>query len=174
MKNIVNLHGVFMNIFNIGTLITGEPGTGKSELALSLINRGHQLIADDAPLIYKTTANALIGASSENLQDLLEVRSLGILNIRKLFGSEAIAKTGELKLIIHLEKQQKALQDNERLNGCYSIRKILAIDVPQMTLSPEPNRDLLTLSECAVRQQLCCHPEQSEGSYYLDSSLRSE
>lgn len=149
-----NLHGVFINIFGLGTLITGHSGSGKSELALQLISNGHQLIADDVPLFYKTATHTLMGESSEILQDFLEVRGLGILNIRVMFGEQAIAKKSELKFIIHLKKFSSPLREHTRLKGCYKNTSILDVDIPEIELSAESNRDLLILSEAAVRQQL--------------------
>ena len=98
----VTLHGVFIEIYSIGVLITGEPGSGKSELALELITRGHRLVADDAPEFTQIAPDVLDGACPELLQDLLEVRGLGVLNIREMFGDTAVKRNKYLRLIVHL------------------------------------------------------------------------
>ena len=115
-------HGVLVDIFTTGTLITGKPGCGKSELALSLIARGHQLIADDAPLFYRDNDNKLWGSCPELLQGFLASRNLGILNIRTMFGDQAIKAKTAVQLIINLDKSN----DNHR--------EILGIRLPQINI----------------------------------------
>ncbi|HVV68778.1 MAG TPA: hypothetical protein VHE99_07090 [Gammaproteobacteria bacterium] len=96
------MHGVFMNIFDVGTLLTGESGVGKSELALALINRGHQLIADDAVEFFSDNDDWLTGRAPEALKNLLEIRGIGIFNILSLFGTSAITEEKALSLAIQL------------------------------------------------------------------------
>ncbi|KIS39644.1 HPr(Ser) kinase/phosphatase, partial [Stenotrophomonas maltophilia] len=96
----VILHGVFMEIYSIGVLITGEAGSGKSELALELLSRGHRLVADDAPEFTQIAPDVLDGTCPELLQDLLEVRGLGVLNVREMFGDTAVKKNKYLRLIV--------------------------------------------------------------------------
>ena len=100
----VSLHGVFMEIFSIGVLITGDSGAGKSELALELISRGHRLVADDAPEFTQIAPDVLDGTCPEMLQDMLEVRGLGVMNIRQMFGDTAVKRNKYLRLIVHLVK----------------------------------------------------------------------
>src|SRR5690606_5036078 len=100
----VTLHGVFMEIYSIGVLITGEAGSGKSELALELLSRGHRLVADDAPEFTQIAPDVLDGTCPELLQDLLEVRGLGVLNVREMFGDTAVKKNKYLRLIVHLTR----------------------------------------------------------------------
>ncbi|MEG8145791.1 HPr(Ser) kinase/phosphatase, partial [Xanthomonas hortorum pv. gardneri] len=100
----VTLHGVFMEIYSIGVLITGEAGSGKSELALELLSRGHRLVADDAPEFTQIAPDVLDGTCPELLQDLLEVRGLGVLNVRDMFGDTAVKKNKYLRLIVHLTR----------------------------------------------------------------------
>src|SRR5205814_9507726 len=102
-----SLHGVFMEIFSIGVLITGEPGAGKSELALELISLGHRLVADDAPEFTQIAPDVLDGTCPDMLQDMLEVRGLGVMNIRQMFGDTAVKKNKYLRLIVHLVKAQE-------------------------------------------------------------------
>ena len=96
------MHGVFLNVFEIGTLVQGDSGLGKSELALELLSRGHSLIADDAVRIYKMGPETLEGRCPKVLQDFLEVRGLGVLNVRTMFGETAVRFKKRLKLIIQL------------------------------------------------------------------------
>ena len=101
--DMLTLHGVYMEVMAIGVLITGASGIGKSELALELISRGHRLIADDAPQFSKIAPDIINGTCPKSLQDFLEVRGLGILNVRELFGDSAIKKNKYLKLIVQLQ-----------------------------------------------------------------------
>jgi HPr kinase/phosphorylase len=99
----VTLHGVLMEVYSIGVLITGESGSGKSELALELITRGHRLVADDAPEFMQIAPDVIDGTCPEMLQDLLEVRGLGILNVREMFGHTAVKPSKYLRLIVNLQ-----------------------------------------------------------------------
>ena len=146
------LHGVFMDVFGMGVLIMGSSGTGKSELALELVSRGHRLIADDSPEFSKVAPNAILGACPLNMTPFLEVRGLGILNVQALFGESAIKKDKYLKLIVQLEHMtSERLQKIDRLQGDYRIRKILGVDVAEIGLPVAPGRNLSVLLECAVR-----------------------
>jgi HPr kinase/phosphorylase len=149
----VTLHGVFMEIYSIGVLITGESGSGKSELALELVTRGHRLVADDAPEFTQIAPDVLDGTCPELLQDLLEVRGLGVLNIRQMFGDTAVKKNKYLRLIVHLTKPHLEPQPSgmERLTGDLSSRRLLDLDVPQITLPVMPGRNLAVLTEAAAR-----------------------
>lgn len=109
------LHGVFMNIFGVGTLLTGASGVGKSELALALISRGHQLIADDAPEFFVANNGVIMGRAPGSLKHLLEVRGLCAFNIFNLFGHAAIAEENKLSLIIHLQKTTQLTRDITQL-----------------------------------------------------------
>lgn len=150
-----SLHGVFMEVHSIGVLITGESGLGKSELALELITRGHRLVADDAPEFTQIAPDMLDGACPEMLQDLLEVRGIGILNIRQMYGDTAVKRNKYLRLILHLERQgsRAAGEDRapDRLYGDLGTRRVLDLDVPQITLPVAAGRNLAVLAEAAVR-----------------------
>ena len=149
----ITLHGVFMEIYSIGVLITGESGSGKSELALELVTRGHRLVADDAPEFTQIAPDVLDGTCPEMLQDLLEVRGLGVLNIRQMFGDTAVKNNKYLRLVVHLTKPmtEPAPLGFERLTGDSSARRILDLDVPMITLPVMPGRNLAVLSEAATR-----------------------
>ena len=153
----ITLHGVFMEIYSIGVLITGDSGAGKSELALELISRGHRLVADDAPEFTQIAPDVLDGTCPEMIQDLLEVRGLGVLNIREMFGDTAVKHNKYLRLIIHLTRPLDEPADApgatglERLTGENSARRVLDLDVPTTHLPVMPGRNLAVLAEAATR-----------------------
>lgn len=151
----VSLHGVFMEVHSIGVLITGESGLGKSELALELITRGHRLVADDAPEFTQIAPDMLDGACPELLQDLLEVRGIGVLNIREMYGDTAVKRNKYLRLILHLQRQDQsdsgAGHELDRLYGDCGSRRVLDLEVPQITLPVAAGRNLAVLAEAAVR-----------------------
>ncbi|HET8942830.1 MAG TPA: HPr(Ser) kinase/phosphatase [Rudaea sp.] len=153
----VTLHGVLMEVYSIGVLITGESGSGKSELALELITRGHRLVADDAPELAQIAPDVIDGSCPEMLQDLLEVRGLGILNVREMFGHTAVKPSKYLRLIVHLQTTPRA--DNaedglERIYGDNSYREVLDTKIPQTTIPVAPGRNLAVLIEVAVRNHV--------------------
>ena len=149
----ISLHGVFMEIHSIGVLITGESGSGKSELALELITRGHRLVADDMPEFTQIAPDVLDGTCPEMLQDLIEVRGLGVLNIRQMFGDTSVKKNKYLRLSVHLAKPTTEVPaaGMERLIGDNATRRILELDVPMITLPVMPGRNLAVLTESAAR-----------------------
>jgi HPr kinase/phosphorylase len=137
-------------------LITGESGAGKSELALELVTRGHRLVADDAPEFTQIAPDVLDGACPDLLQDLLEVRGLGILNVRQMFGDTAVKRNKYLRLIVHLKKPQAEPQTSgmERLIGDLGSRRLLDLDVPMITLPVMAGRNLAVLTEAAARAHI--------------------
>lgn len=152
----VTLHGVFMEVYSIGVLITGDSGSGKSELALELITRGHRLVADDAPEFTQIAPDVLDGTCPELLQDLIEVRGLGILNVREMFGDTSVKTNKYLRLIVHLDRYDPAAPPAtlDRLHGDRSCRRVLELDIPQITLPVAPGRNLAVLVEAAVRSHI--------------------
>ena len=150
-----SLHGVFMEIFSFGVLITGEAGSGKSELALELISRGHRLVADDAPEFTQITPSIVEGSCPALLQDMLEVRGLGIMNIRQMFGDTSVKASKYLKMIVHLLHYNNDHNDaNFRLTGSATSQHVLDIDIPVFKLPVAPGRNLAVLTEVAVRLQM--------------------
>ncbi|MHB8920068.1 MAG: HPr(Ser) kinase/phosphatase [Halothiobacillus sp.] len=145
-------HGVFMEVAGSGVLITGHSGIGKSELALELLSRGHRLIADDAP--YFVHGNQGIeGHCPENIRDLLEVRGLGIINVRSLFGDNALKSKKNLHLIIELySADHKNLSAESRLHGERSQLLICNEAIPLFRLPIAPGRNIAVFVETVVRQ----------------------
>ncbi|MDJ0654784.1 MAG: HPr(Ser) kinase/phosphatase [Xanthomonadales bacterium] len=148
------VHGVFMEVFSLGVLITGDSGAGKSELAVELITRGHRLVADDAPLMTLAAPDIIDGSCPSVLKDCLEVRGLGVLNIRAMFGDSAIQTNKYLRLIIHLKVvNQKDIHKStaDRLTGDIGTREILGLEIPVINIPVAPGRNLAVLVEAAVR-----------------------
>lgn len=149
------VHGELLEVFGLGVLITGGSGIGKSELALELISRGHRLIADDTPNLARVAPEVLEGTCPPTLSDLLEVRGLGILNIRRMFGDSAIKRNKRVRLVIHLVRLEDIAPPAEsRLQGLRDTRVILGVDIPAITLPIAPGRNLAVLVECAVRDHI--------------------
>ncbi len=148
-------HGVFMDVLGIGVLLTGESAIGKSELALELLTRGHRLIADDAPMFIRTTPGTLVGHCPEVLHNFLEVRGLGILNVRAMFGDSAVKSSMELQLIVHLAPvAPELLQQLDRLKGTRRKRRILDVEIDEVEIPVAPGRNLAVLVEAAARNHL--------------------
>ncbi len=169
----ITLHGVFMEVLSLGVLITGEPSAGKSELALELVARGHRLVADDAPVFSRTAPEMLGGHCPEVLRDFLEVRGLGILNIRAMYGDSAIKYNRNLRLILHLEAMSmKEMQQIDRIHGAHSTRSILGVDVPQITLPVAPGRNLAVLAEAAARNHVLHLKGFDSAKLFMDRQKR--
>ena len=147
------LHGVFLEVSGLGVLITGDPAVGKSELALELITRGHRLIADDALEVFAVSPDTLEGRCPSLLQDFMEVRGLGVLNIRRLFSETAVKSKKNLKLIIHLTPAEH-WRSVDRLDMTASIRDILGAQVPEIRIPVAVGRNLAVLVEVAVRNHI--------------------
>ncbi len=149
------VHGVFIEVLGTGVLITGVSSVGKSELALELISRGHRLIADDAPEFTQIGPDILDGRSPGILQGFMEVRGLGVLNIREMFGDNAIKINKYLRLIIHLERMNESnLSNFSRLTGQSRVEKILNVEIPVTLIPVAPGRNLAVIVEAAVRNHI--------------------
>jgi HPr kinase/phosphorylase len=149
------IHGVFMEVMGIGVLLTGASGIGKSELALELLSRGHRLIADDAPEFRRSSPESIRGRCPLLLKDFLEVRGLGILNVRAMFGDSAIVETKRLRLIVHLTNiSEKTSWDIDRIGGSKRKQNILEVDVPKVNIPVAPGRNVAVIIEAAVRNHV--------------------
>ncbi len=147
----VTLHGVFMDVLGMGVLITGDSGVGKSELGLELISRGHGLVADDVVDVSRVAPDVLEGRCPELLKDFLEVRGLGLLNIRTVFGETACRRKMRLRLIVHLQKPTPGVPDAARLPLDAQGEDILGVPVRRVTIPVAAGRNLAVLLEAAVR-----------------------
>ena len=146
-------HGVLLDLYGIGVLIEGRSGIGKSECALDLIVRGHRLIADDQVEVRRVSSDTLVGNAPELLREYMEIRGLGIINIRELYGVSAISESKEIELSIKLERWSDA-KEVERLGIDAREIEILGLPVPHVLLPVSPGRNLSTLVETAVRVHL--------------------
>ncbi len=147
-------HGVFMDILGLGVLLTGESGLGKSELGLELISRGHGLVADDAVDLYRVSQTALEGRCPELLMNLLEVRGIGLLDIKAIFGETAVRRKMRLKLIVHLVRKETMDRDFERLPYEPLNEDILDVSIRKTVISVDAGRNLAVLVEAAVRNTI--------------------
>jgi HPr kinase/phosphorylase len=147
-------HGVFMDILGLGVLLTGESGLGKSELGLELISRGHGLVADDAVDVYRMSQTALEGRCPALLMNLLEVRGIGLLDIKAIFGETAVRRKMRLKLIVHLVRKETMERDFERLPYEPLYENILDVPVRKVVIAVDAGRNLAVLVEAAVRNSI--------------------
>jgi HPr kinase/phosphorylase len=167
----ITLHGVFMEVMGTGVLITGESSIGKSELALELLTRGHRLIADDAPEFARIAPDTLNGSCPEMLRDFLEVRGLGILDVRAMFGDSAIKQNRNLRLIIILQDLEEAVEI-DRLQGSRQLRSILDVNIPEVTLPVAPGRNLAVLLEAAVRNHILIDKGYDASAAFIERQKR--
>jgi len=145
-------HGVFLDVLGMGVLITGDSGVGKSELALELISRGSGLIADDVVELYRIGPEAVEGRCPPLLKDFLEVRGLGVLNIRTIFGEAALRPRKNVKLIVHLEKPPAGeAQLSERLPLEAGSEQVMGVEIRKVSIPVAAGRNLAVLTEAAVR-----------------------
>ncbi|PND38508.1 HPr kinase/phosphorylase [Paucibacter aquatile] len=144
-------HGVFMDILGLGVLLTGESGLGKSELGLELISRGHGLVADDAVDLFRISQTAIEGRCPELLLNLLEVRGIGLLDIKAIFGETAVRRKMRLKLIVHLVRKETMERDFERLPYEPLYEDVLGMPVRKAIIAVDAGRNLAVLVEAAVR-----------------------
>jgi HPr kinase/phosphorylase len=150
----VERHGVFMDVLGLGVLITGDSGVGKSELALELVSRGHGLVADDVVDISRIALTTLEGRCPPMLKDFIEVRGLGVLNVRTIFGETAVRPKMNLKLIVQLERPVQAGAEPERLPLHELSEDILGVTVKKVIIPVAAGRNLAVLIEAAVRNYI--------------------
>lgn len=144
------VHAVLIDVYGVGVLITGESGVGKSEAALELVKRGHQLVADDVVDVCKVTDNRLVGESPETVRHFMEIRGIGIIDIKAMYGVSAVLMSKSLDLVIHLEhwNEKKAY---DRLGLSEDFTTIMDVHVPQIVLPVRPGRNLAVVIEVAAR-----------------------
>lgn len=143
------IHGVLVDVYGVGVLITGQSGVGKSETALELVKRGHRLVADDSVEIRQEDYDTLIGNSPPLIEHLLEIRGLGIINVMTLFGAGAVRSNKKISLIIDLEIWDP-LKQYDRLGLDEDKMKIMDVDVPKATIPVRPGRNLAVIIEVAA------------------------
>ncbi len=153
LSNTEIIHGVLMEVLGAGVLITGESAIGKSELALELISRGHSLVADDAPEFRRIAHNIIEGTCPPLLRDFLEVRGLGVLNIRRMYGHASTRHQKVLRFIVRLELMGEHHHET-RLQNSEQTRSVLGVEIAELTLPVAPGRNLAVLVEAAVRNYL--------------------
>lgn len=150
-----NEHGVYLDVYSLGVFITGKTAVGKSELALALISRGHRLIADDVTRFSRIAPDIVEGRSPQLLADFLEVRGLGVVNIRAMFGANSLKKDMPLSLIINLvELDRENSAEFDRLGHISRKRDILGLEFAEVTLPVAHGRNLAVLVEAAARNHL--------------------
>ncbi|HEV7856381.1 MAG TPA: HPr(Ser) kinase/phosphatase [Herminiimonas sp.] len=150
----ITMHGVFMDVLGVGVLITGESGLGKSELGLELISRSHGLVADDAVEFARIAPNMIEGRCPPLLQNMLEVRGLGLLDVRTIFGETAVRRKMRLKLIVHLVRRKTMEENYERLPMTSQTEEILGLPIRKVVIPVEAGRNLAVLLEAAVRNTI--------------------
>lgn len=145
----ITRHGVLVEVYGEGCLLTGDSGVGKSETAIELIKRGHRLVADDAVEILRTSANTLIGQSPQNIRHFIELRGIGIINARQLFGMGAVKLSEKIDMVVNLE-----LWDNTKVYDRMGLENqymdILGVEVPALTIPVKPGRNLAVIIEVAA------------------------
>lgn len=172
LADTVCLHGVFMDVYGLGVLITGDSGVGKSELALELITRGHGLVADDIVEMARVAPDMVEGRCPGMLRDFLEVRGLGLLNIRTIFGETASRRKMRLKLIVHLQKIYGD-EDTPRLPLDAQTQDIVGVPIRKSVLPVAAGRNLAVLVEAAVRNTILKLRDIDPMQEFLERQQRS-
>jgi len=147
-------HGVMMDVLGVGVLISGESGLGKSELGLELISRGHGLVADDVVELHRIGTSTIEGRCPALLQGLLEVRGLGLLDIKTVFGETAVRRKMRLKLIVHLVRRSTHEDEYERLPLEDLTEDVLGLKIRKVVIPVAAGRNLAVLAEAAVRNTI--------------------
>ena len=147
------IHGVLLDILGLGVLIVGESGIGKSECALDLVVRGHRLVADDAVEVRRRSASFVIGSCPELTRHHMEVRGIGVINVRDLFGVASTRNSKRVELVVQLERWD-ARRDYERLGLDDVFFELLGLRIPLIRMPVAPGRNLAILVEVAARNQL--------------------
>ena len=172
----ITRHGVLIEIYGEGVFITGESGVGKSETAIELVKRGHRLVADDAVEIRKVSNDSLMGSSPDNIRHFLELRGIGIINARRLFGIGAVKNTEKIELVVEMELwNPEKIYDRMGVDTQYV--SILGVKVPSLTIPVKPGRNLAVILEVAAmnnRQKKMGYNAATELLGHLDLDVESE
>ncbi len=172
----ITRHGVLMEIYGEGVLILGESGVGKSETAVELVKRGHRLVADDAVEIKRVSSKTLVGSSPEIIRHFIELRGIGIIDVKKIFGMGAVKDTENINLVVNFELWQEG-KNYERLGIDKKFTNILGIDVPSVTIPVRPGRNLAVIIEIAAmnyRQQQMGYNAAEELSERLTKQINMD
>jgi len=145
----ITRHGVFVEVYGEGILLMGESGVGKSETAIELVKRGHRLIADDAVELRKTSATTIVGSSPDNIRHFVELRGIGIINVRRIFGVGAVKNSEKVDMVIELE-QWDSTKNYDRLGLDSNKYDIMGIQIPSVTIPVKPGRNLAIIIEVAA------------------------
>ena len=145
----ITRHGVLVEVYGEGLLLLGESGVGKSETAIELLKRGHRLVADDAVEIKKVSNSSLVGSSPAIIRHFIELRGIGIVNVRNIFGMGAVKDTEKIDLIVHLEHWRQGVE-YDRLGIDETYTNLLGIDVPSITVPVRQGRNLAVIMEVAA------------------------
>lgn len=146
----VTRHGVLVDVYGVGVLLTGESGVGKSEAALELVKRGHQLVADDVVDICRVSDNRLTGTCPEMVRHFMEIRGIGIIDIRAMYGIGAVAMSKSIDLVMHMEQWVEG-KEYDRLGLSDDYITILGVRVPRQIMPVRPGRNLAIIIEVAAR-----------------------
>ena len=148
-------HGVYLEVYSLGVFITGKSAVGKSELALALISRGHRFISDDITRFSRIAPDVVEGRSPGLITDFMEVRGLGVVNIRAMFGANSLRKSKQLRLIVNMvELDKDSMSKFDRLGNYHKTRSVLDLAFPEITLPVAPGQNLAALVEAATRNHL--------------------
>ncbi|OGL43336.1 MAG: hypothetical protein A2042_02305 [Candidatus Schekmanbacteria bacterium GWA2_38_11] len=153
LASTITIHGVFVEVFGVGVLILGKSGVGKSEIVLDLVVKGHRLVADDVVEIKKTSSKTLVGQSSLDIRYHMEIRGLGIINIKDLFGVTSIRSSKKIELVVELEEWRTSTE-YDRLGLDEKVHKILGVKVQKIQMPVAPGRNMSMIIEVAARNHL--------------------
>jgi HPr kinase/phosphorylase len=148
-----SMHGVLLDVFGVGILLLGKSGIGKSEIALDLIMRGHRLVADDIVDVRRRTAESVVGAGSEIIKHHMEIRGLGIINIKDLFGVASIRERKKIEIVLELVEWDPSVE-YDRLGVEDRKFRILDVEIPMLIVPVRPGRNMTTIVEVAARNHL--------------------
>ena len=146
----ITRHAVLVDVYGVGVLLMGDSGVGKSEAALELIKRGHQLVADDVVDICRVSDNRLVGECPEMVRHFMEIRGIGVIDIRAMYGISAVAATKSIDMVIRLEKWVEG-KEYDRMGLVEETMTILGVKIPQQTMPVRPGRNLAIIIEVAAR-----------------------